>query len=149
MQSDGDSRYVNDRSNQKPRVNPLCYSVTLSAERLKMRTCFCASGSCELARPTISLPLWPPLPTERAVWPSPPAQGLGQSKACWDGGGGLVFSWHCATFSLVARPDWGQRGRLLCLRLMRTGLWSGYRVLQNRRPAGTSCPLCCVPPSPP
>ncbi|MEQ2294734.1 hypothetical protein AMECASPLE_006959 [Ameca splendens] len=31
---------------------------------------------------------------------------------------------------------------------MRTGLWSGYRVLQNRRPAGTSCHLCRVQPQP-
>lgn len=27
-------------------------------------------------------------------------------------------------------------------RLMRPTLWQGYRVLQNRRPAGTTYPLC-------
>lgn len=109
-----------------------------------MRPCTHAQCFHVLACATISLPLCPPPPSVRAVWPTPPARGRGQSKACWDG-----VSWHRAAFPCAAWPDWGQRGRLLCLRLMRTGLWSGYRVLQNRRPAGTSCPLCRTrPPQP-
>lgn len=71
-----------------------------------------------------------------------PGARTGQSLMSWRGG--LCVSWHCATF--YWQPDWGQRGRLLRLRLMGTGLWSGCRVLQNRHPAGTSCPLCRTPP---
>lgn len=118
---------------------------------------FVHNSFCELVRATTSLPLCPPPPIVHAVRPTPPAQGRGQSKACWDWGGGvgglglLGVSWHCATPPpppQTAWSDWEQRGRLLYLRLMRTGLWSGYRVLQNRRPAGTSCPLCRAPPQP-
>lgn len=74
--------------------------------------------------------------------PSCPGARTEQSLLGW-GAGGYLAPCH---LPLAAWPDWGQRGRLLCLRLMRTGLWSGYRVLQNRRPAGTSCPLCRTPP---
>lgn len=81
------------------------------------------------------LALAPPPPNTHAVWPTPTAQGLGESRACWDGVR-IGVCWHVATW-----PDWGQKRWLLCLRLMRAGLWSGYRVLQKRRPAGTSCPL--------
>lgn len=96
------------------------------------------SSFCELARATVSLPLCPPPPTVRAVCPTPPAQGRGQCKACWDGNGGWETGDSLASchLPLVAWPDWGQSGRLLCLRLMRTGLWSWYRMLQYRRPAG-------------
>lgn len=100
----------------------------------------CSSLACE----TISLPLCPPPPSVSTVWPAPPAQGRGQSRACWEEGvGGLA---GIVPPSLAAWPNCGGGWRLLWLRLMRPGLWPGYRVLQNRRPAGTSCPLCLPPP---
>lgn len=48
---------------------------------------FVQNSFCELVRATITLPLCPPPPIVHAVQPTPPAQGRGQSKACWDGGG--------------------------------------------------------------
>lgn len=36
----------------------------------------------------------------------------------------------------------GTRGEVRSHRLMRPARWQGYRVLQNRRPAGTTYPLC-------
>lgn len=93
------------------------------------------------------LALVPSPPNMHAVWPTPTAQGQERAEPAgmvWErGGGGFVGArWHFATW-----PDWGQRGWLLCLRLMRAGLWSEYRVLQKRRPAGTSCPLWCMAPA--
>lgn len=90
--------------------------MTLRAERLKRDLAFffflVHSGFCELACATISLPLWPPPPTVRAARPTPPAQGRGQSKACWDGGGWGVrgVSWHRATFPWLPGLTGGKEG---------------------------------------
>lgn len=69
----------------------------------------CKSSFCELGRATISLPLCPPPPTVRAVRPTPPAQGRGQSKACWDGEV-LGVSWHRATFPRLRGLTGGKEG---------------------------------------
>lgn len=50
------------------------------------------------------LGLAPPPPNTHAVWPTPTAQGLGESRACWDGVR-IGVCWHIATW-----PDWGQKG---------------------------------------
>lgn len=127
-----------------------CVLNDLGSWTAEMRPWFCAHWLLWVSLCNTHLTLVPPLPNVRAVWSTPTAHGLGQSRACWDWGGGLLgVSWHCAAYPLTAWPDWGQKGRLLRLRLMRTGLWSGYRVLQNSHPAGTSCPLCRMAPSPP
>lgn len=96
--------------------------VTLRAERLKRDLAPIRGGFCGATIKQVC-PLCPPPPVVRAVRPTPTAQGRGQSKACWDGRGGVrVVGWRLATLPLSACPDWGQRERLLRLRFMRTGV---------------------------